>query len=243
VLIADSCLTVLSYHYHPVPGEPRRAFPYGLICDRDSFVTIDEELNLLDHQLRRLKIEYEIFFNNPQKRPPTDIEWKVLSLIRKFSDGNRMSFSQRYRYNEMAQRYAIHSDLWRKKVRIREEGYRRPQDAILSVQGVRVTEEHESKHPTAYGIGHHKDVAAEDKPFTVQCSDAQAEREKVESLYKALSEAKQKSGEKVSGSLDSFAAFVKKKTAEIRKEHKCETVVYSVETQGGQVKLKAKAKV
>jgi len=37
--------------------------------------------------------------------------------------------------NELAQRYAIYSDLWRKKSRIREEGYRRPQDAILSVSG------------------------------------------------------------------------------------------------------------
>ena len=83
-------------------------------------MTTDEELNLLDQQLRRLKIEYEIFFNNPAKRPPTDVEWKVLSLIRKFSDSPRMSFSQRYRYNEMAQRYAIQSDLWRKKMRIRE---------------------------------------------------------------------------------------------------------------------------
>jgi len=54
-------------------------------------VTIDEELSLLDQQLRRLKIEYEIFFNNPAKRPPTDVEWKVLSLIRKFSDGTRIS--------------------------------------------------------------------------------------------------------------------------------------------------------
>ena len=50
-------------------------------------VTTDEELNLLDQQLRRLKIEYEIFFSNPSKRPPTDIEWKVLNLLRKFSDG------------------------------------------------------------------------------------------------------------------------------------------------------------
>ena len=58
-------------------------------------------------------------------------------LIRKFSDGARLSFSQRFKYNEMAQRYAIQSDLWRKKTRIREEGYRRPQDALLSVQGVR----------------------------------------------------------------------------------------------------------
>lgn len=205
-------------------------------------MTIDEELNLLDQQLRRLKIEYEIFFNNPTKRPPTDVEWKVTSLIRKFSDGTRMSFSQRFRYNEMAQRYAIHSDLWRKKMRIREEGYRRPQDAILSVQGVRPTEEHESKHHPVYGVGHNHAAAAEGQPFTVQCSDAKSEREKVESLYKALTEAKKKSGEKVSGSLDSFAAFVQKKTAEIRKQHKCEKVVYSVEMQDGQVKLKAKAK-
>jgi hypothetical protein len=205
-------------------------------------VTIDEELNLLDQNLRRLKIEYEIFFNNPAKRPPSDIEWKVNNLLRKFSDGTRMSFQQRFRYNEMAQRYAIQSDLWRKKMRIREEGYRRPQDAILSVQGVRPTEEHQSKRHPVYGVGHNNGEAAGDKPFTVQCSDAKSERDKVESLYKALSDAKKKSGEKVSGSLDSFTAFVQKKTAEIRKQHKCDTVVYSVEMQGGQVKLKAKAK-
>jgi len=214
-------------------------------------VTTEEELNLLDQQLRRLKIEYEIFFNNPTKRPPTDIEWKVLALIRKFSDGARLSFAQRFRYNEMAQRYAIQSDLWRKKMRIREEGYRRPADAILSVQGVRVTEGHETKHHPAYGLAHNAHAAGaetpggdagSDQPFTVQCSGAAIEREQVESLYNALAEAKKKSGEKVSGDLDSFAAFVKKKTTEIRKQHGCDTVVYSIEMQGGQVKLKAKAK-
>ena len=203
-------------------------------------MTIDEELNLLDQQLRRLKIEYEIFFNNPAKRPPTEIEWKVLSLLRKFSDGTRMSFAQRYRYNEMAQRYAIQSDLWRKKMRIREEGYRRPQDAILSVQGVRVNEERVAKRPVyGAGRGNNAEVA---EPFSVQCSDAETEREKVEALYKALNTAKQKAGEEVGGSFDSFAAFVRKKTGEIRKQHKCESVVYSVEMQDGHVKLKAKAK-
>jgi len=209
-------------------------------------VTIDEELNLLDQQLRRLKIEYEIFFNNPSKRPPTDIEWKVLTLIRKFSDGSRMKFAQRYRYNEMAQRYAIQSDLWRKKMRIREEGYRRPQDALLSVQGVRTPEQVEPKHHPAYGLSKKTEAADEtitaEKDFSVECSGTAPEREKVESLYKALSEAKQKSGEKVSGSLDSFAAFVQKKTAELRKAHNCGAVVYSVELQDGQAKLKAKAK-
>ncbi len=131
-------------------------------------MTTDEELNVLETQLRRLKIEYEVYFSNPTKRPPTDIEWKVLSLLRKFSDGGRMNFSQRYRYNEMAQRYAVYSDLWRKKSRIREEGYRRPQDALLSVQGVRPEEEHKPAHPV-YGLSHAAaaSAAATSQPFTM----------------------------------------------------------------------------
>jgi hypothetical protein len=232
-------------------------------------VTIDEELSLLDSQLRRLKIEYEIYFSNPTKRPPTDVEWKVLSLLRKFSDGGRMSFSQRFRYNEIAQRYAIYSDLWRKKNRIREEGYRRPQDAILSVQGVR-PEEREPEHKV-YGVGHTAAAAAgatatavtgtasttashtsavtapsaskaEEKPFSVECVDVRAERDQVRKLYQALTEAKKKSGETVSGNLDSFSSFVQKKTEQIRKQYCCEAVEYTVEMQNGQVKLKAKAK-
>jgi len=205
-------------------------------------VTTDEELNVLDTQLRRLKIEYEIYFSNPQKRPPTDVEWKVLAMLRKFADGGRMNFSQRYRYNEMAQRYAIYSDLWRKKSRIREEGYRRPQDALLSVQGVRTTEEElKPHHHHAYGVGHGAAAAAASQAFTLHNVD-QGEREQVERLYNTLVAAKKKAGENVSGNVDSFTTFVQKKTEQIRKQYKCENVEYSVEITEGHVKLKAKAK-
>jgi hypothetical protein len=196
-------------------------------------MTVDEELTLLESHLRRLKIEYEIYFNSPHKRPPSDLEWKVLALLRKFSDGGgRMSFSQRFRYNEIAQRYAIYSDLWRKKARIREEGYRRPQDALLSVQGVR-PEEHQAAHKI-YGVHAHPDA--------IVVTDVKAEREKVEQLFIALSDAKKKAGEKVSGSLDSFSSFVQKKTKEIRKQYGCEQVEYSVDIADGKVKLTARAK-
>jgi len=206
-------------------------------------VTTDEELNVLETQLRRLKIEYEVYFSNPSKRPPTDIEWKVLSLLRKFSDGGRMNFSQRYRYNEMAQRYAVYSDLWRKKSRIREEGYRRPQDALLSVQGVRVAEEEHKPQHQVYGLSHGAaaTAAAAPQPFTLHSVD-QTEREQVERLYNTLVAAKKKAGENVSGNLDSFSTFVQKKTEQIRKQYHCEGVEFSVELADGQVKLKAKAK-
>ena len=200
-------------------------------------MTIDEELTHLDSLIRRLKIEYECYFNNPTKRPPNDLEWKVLALLRKHSDGGRMSFSQRFRYNEIAQRYAIYSDLWRKKSRIREEGYRRPQDALLSVQGVR-TEEHAPQHHQAYGVGKN----GEPRAFSVECSDVSNEAEQVERLYNALVAAKKKSGEAVTGTLNSFSTFVQNKTNQIRKQYGCHSVQYSVELQDGQVKLKAKAK-
>ena len=189
--------------------------------------------------MRRLKIEYEIYFNNPTKRPPADTEWRVTNTIRKLSDGycdgQRLNLAQRYRYNELAQRYALLSDLWRKKMRIREEGYRRPQDALLSVQGVRVFEEGQQPAP------HHATL----HPFTVQCSDTGSERENVEKLFNALLEAKKKAGEDVSksGNLESFEKFVQNKTDQIRKQYGCHSVEYSVEMDGGQVRLKAKAKV
>ena len=213
-------------------------------------MTIDEELAVLETQLRRLKIEYEVYFSNPTKRPPTDIEWKVLSLLRKFSDGGRMSFSQRFRYNEMAQRYAIYSDLWRKKSRIREEGYRRPQDALLAVQGVRPdVEEHKLQHNPVYGLSHATaatasgaTTAVSSQPFTMHSSADKSEREQVERLFNTLVAAKKKAGENVSGTLDSFSTFVQKKTAEIRKQYGCQDVEFSVELNGGHVKLKAKAK-
>jgi hypothetical protein len=208
-------------------------------------VTTDEELVVLETQLRRLKIEYEVYFSNPTKRPPTDIEWKVLSLLRKFSDGGRMNFSQRYRYNEMAQRYAVYSDLWRKKSRIREEGYRRPQDALLSVQGVRTSEDdHKPAHPV-YGVSKAAAAAASaasetSQPFTMH--ENEAGREQLERLYNTLVAAKKKAGENVSGNLESFSSFVQKKTQQIRKQYGCQDVEFSVELAEGQVKLKAKAK-
>ncbi len=211
-------------------------------------MTIDEELGVLETQLRRLKIEYEVYFSNPTKRPPTDVEWKVLSLLRKFSDGGRMSFSQRYRYNEMAQRYAVYSDLWRKKSRVREEGYRRPQDALLAVAGVRPdVEDHKPHHNPVYGLANAAAAGAEpagatSQPFTLRTAADQGEHEQVERLYNTLVAAKKKAGETVTGNLDSFSTFVQKKSQEIRKQYGCQDVEFSVELNAGHVKLKAKAK-
>lgn len=200
-------------------------------------MTIDEELSQLEDLLRRLKVEYDIYFGGGAKKPPAEMEWKVKNLLRKFSDGSRMNYSQRYRFNTFQQRYALYNSLWQQKLLIKEEGYRRPQDAILGIQGLREEQEQEAKLALR-----HTESGKPPKPFTVACSDADSESGKVESLFHALAEARQKTGEKNSANLDSFRKFVRQKTEQLRKEYGCKTVEYSVELQGGQVKLKAKPK-
>ena len=49
----------------------------------------------------------------------------------------------RFRYNSI-QSYALYNGLWQQKLRIRDEGYRRPADAALGISGMRTSEEREA---------------------------------------------------------------------------------------------------
>src|SRR3954470_21600869 len=149
-------------------------------------VTVDEELNVLDENIRRLKIEYDVYFGGGSKRAPADTEWRVQSLLKKYSDSAKMNFAQRFKYNSIAQKYAIFSDLWRQKLKIKEEGYRRPQDKVVAIQGMRVEEEKQAAEALSAGGGQ----ITEQKPYTANFSNVDAEHEQVKALFDAMMAAK-----------------------------------------------------
>jgi hypothetical protein len=212
--------------YSPVEAAKQRSCP-------DTPLTIDEELNLLDDNVRRLKIEYDVFFGGGSKKPPADLEWRVQGMMKRYSDGRKLSYSQRFKFGTIQQKYAVYNSLWQQKLRIKEEGYRRPQDALLAIQGVR--EFHEDA-PEVIEI-------SEQEPFRISCSDVDAERNKIKALYDAMVATGKKSKAKTpAGSFESFQKFVKKKTEQLRKEYGTPAVEYAVEVENGHVKLKAKAR-
>src|SRR5947209_13224375 len=131
-------------------------------------MSVDEELSLLEESLRRLKIEYDVYFGGGAKKPPADTVWRVENILKKYSDGHRMSFAQRFRYNGLQQKYALFNGLWQQKLRIKEEGYRRPQDAALGIAGMRV-EETEQAEAALAGRGA---VTEEAKTYRTALSDA-----------------------------------------------------------------------
>jgi hypothetical protein len=196
-------------------------------------VTIDEELNQLEDNVRRLKIEYDIFFGGGSKKPPAELEWRVQTLMKKYSDGRRMNFGQRFKFSSIQQKYAVYNSLWQQKLRIKEEGYRRPQDALLAIQGVRQFEDQ---------AGEPIDIS-EPEPFRVSCTDVEKEVGKIKALYDAMVKAGKESKAKApAGSFESFQKFVRKKTEQLSKDFGASAVEYAVEVAEGQVRLKAKAK-
>lgn len=197
-----------------------------------AILTIDEELNQLEDGVRRLKIEYDIFFGGGAKKPPTDLEWRVQSLLKKYSDGRRLTYGQRFKFSSVQQKFAVYNSLWQQKLRIKEEGYRRPQDALLAIQGVRQIED---EAPEVIDL-------SKPEPFRIICSDVDVDVNKVRALYDAMAAARKEHKAKgPAGNFESFQQFVKKKTEQLRKEYDSSTVEYAIEVEDGQVRLKAKA--
>ena len=200
-------------------------------------MTVDEELESLDDALRRLKVEYDVFFGGGSRKKPADLEWRVQSLIKRFSDSQKLNFAQRFKYNAIAQRYAIFSELWRQKLRIKEEGYRRPEDAALSIQGLRTEEERAAAHALKAKLA---DELA--NTFLIECRNVEREPERVRLLFDAMMQAKQRTGDpNLKGQFDSFLAFIKSKTEQLREEFHCERVEFRVELRDQRVRLVARA--
>jgi hypothetical protein len=195
--------------------------------------TIDEELGQLERDIRQLKIEYDQFFGGGRKRPPTEIEWRIDLLVKRYAErGGELKFAQRFRFNNLSQTYAKYKDIFRKKTAAKEEGkvQRHFGAAAKEIEASRRKKE-EEEH------------AHEPKAFRMTCSEPERETEKVEQLYQAFLQAKQQAGEHTGKlSRSSFNEFVLKKTKELQKQKNCKDVEYVVETVEGQVKLKALVK-
>jgi hypothetical protein len=186
-------------------------------------LTIDEQLTRLEEDLRKLKVEFDIFFNGAAKRPPFDTKSRVESQIKRLFDERQMPYVQRYRYNTLVARYVALRDLWRRNVQEREEG----RDPVAAAR---------------VALGKANTPAAMEQHASFVCADAHSDDETVRGLYDALVEAKRGCGEPTEDfSYSKFQKMIASKTDAIKERLGCERVRYSIYTDGGRVAFKAKA--
>jgi len=223
---------------------------------------IDEELGGLERDIRTLKIEYEQYFGGGRSRPPNDTIWRIEQAIKRYSErGADMSYGQRFRYNGLAQTYAKYQDIFRKRMKAKEEGtvQRHFGAAARAIEQERLrgAASQAAKEPAAPPVAAVATASQVSRPqrrsaselvgepggYVVACSDPDHEREKVADLYNVLLEAKKSAGEKTDAlTLENFTSFVRQKTAQLRQQAKCDAVEYAVQIENGQIKLKARVK-
>jgi len=210
--------------------------------------TIDEELAQMERDIRQLKIEYDMFFGGGRKRPPTEIEWRIELLVKRYAErGGEMKFGQRFRFNNLTQTYAKYKDVFRKRMAKREEGKveRHFGAAAKAIEAERARAQARTSTPKVTEPAPPPAVAApvEQKAFRMAFCEPEKEEQKVDQLYQAFVDAKKQAGEateKVTRA--GFNEFVRKKTKDLQAKKNCRDVEYVVETVDGQVKLKALVK-
>ncbi len=197
--------------------------------------TVDEDLGQLEKDIRQLKIEYEQYFGGGKKRPPTDIEWRIDTLIKRYSDrGAEMSYGQRFRYGNLVQMYTKFRDMFRKRMKQKEEGFVQHHFGAAA-------RDIEAERARQRGAG--EKVKVVQFPFAVSWQDPDRETKKVEQLFTAFRDAKAQAGEDTEPlTMDAFQKFVRQKTDQLKKQQDAHEVEYVVTVEGNHARLKARVK-
>jgi hypothetical protein len=214
--------------------------------------TPEEDLTQIERDIRRLKIEYEQYFGGGRSRPPTDTQWRLETLMRRYNDRTaELSFAQRFRYNNLAQTYAKYMEMWRKKTQQKETGVTQHHfgAAAKAIEAARVQEAAvrgregtlDRSAPAADDPGVRASAARDAAAgFTLSLVDPEREKGKVVELYQQLLAARNEAGEAAEPpALPAFERFVRKKTKELKDKGGRE-IEYSVSIEDGRVKLKAR---
>lgn len=88
--------------------------PQSKNLGRDEFVTIEQQLAKLEDDIRKLKIDFGIFFSGGLKRAPHEARGRVEALIKRISDDRNLTYVQRYHFNSLVARYTSYRELWRR---------------------------------------------------------------------------------------------------------------------------------
>ncbi len=181
----------------------------------------DDDLTNLEDGLRRLKIEYRIFFSGNRKKPPEELKLRVEKLAKKLSECSDLSLSERFRFTTLITRFYVYRDLWRRTLLEKEMG--RGSDA-----------------------NSHAGSPLEPAKFPAQAvrisiSDPQIEEDKVKRLYHALLNIKGANIPQTSLSYGQFAKYIATQTHAIREKYRCPAVTFTVALEEDAVRFTAAA--
>lgn len=88
---------------------------------QDDTADLDKQLSRLEDDIRKLKIDFDIYFNGSTKRPPLEARARLDSNIKRIADNRSLSYAQRYQFNMLVSRFTSYRELWRRTLKAKGE--------------------------------------------------------------------------------------------------------------------------
>lgn len=189
---------------------------------------IEQQIEGVEAELRRLETAYNLFFAGRLPRPPWEVRTQVENLLKRLDRTYIDNFALRFRFQGIQARYIKFTELWDRGLRSREEG--RPGPFGERAVAKRLTRE-ELKREEA-------DADPERIVSVVSIGEPGGEREKLGSLYQALAEARRQTGEPTMP-YDRFEALIEDRVKRLRKVGAPE-VAFRVTVKDGKPHLAAR---
>ena len=88
---------------------------------RNKSIEVDEQLEKLEDDIRKLKIEFDIYFNGGSKAAPHRKRASLEARINRLNGNREISFAQRFKLNNIHSKYTSYRQLWRRRLKMKGE--------------------------------------------------------------------------------------------------------------------------
>jgi hypothetical protein len=192
-------------------------------------MSMEEELKALDFEIRRLKVQYDLYFQGANPRPPTDQHGALSRAFRKLQGVELRNMTERFMYNSVVNKFNTFQELWTKMMRMKEEGAR--------------------VHPLAAPVPPSRPPAAPAPRAATRGTPTSAFRIPTEQqdeapvrrLYESYLAARSKGGDARPPAFETFAREIARQTAALQAKTPCEAVEFKIYSKDNKVSLKIRA--
>lgn len=211
-------------------------------------VTLEEELKSLDTEIRRLKIQYDLYFAGTAPRPPTDQHNALGRAMRRLQGIEFRNMADRFLYNNVVNKFNTFQELWNKQLRAKEEGARVHPLALRAAQRAAMAGNGGGRQPGPAAPEPPR-PARKPSPSAPPTSSPQSwhvpaaggDDAAVRRLYEGFMAARRASGDERPLPYESFAREVGRQTTALKSKGDCESVEFKIYSRDNKVTLKVRS--
>ena len=190
----------------------------------------DRQLRELETEIKKLEVEYNLFFAGRLPKLPWETRSRVEGLVKRYDRLQIQNTAERFRFQGLQSRFSAFCELWERTLRAREGS--RPGTRRSGVEPPLMAPPPErGRQPEAEA------PAAPPPPSVMSLHDPAAEADKVQALYEQLREARRQAGE-AEVPFERFQEVVRAQVAKLAKDGG--DVIFKVSTKDGRVAFTAK---